>query len=273
MDIFKYDLYGGPNVGIYAQANNEHVFLPRGFAKTKAEHIEKYLGAVAEYVAVANTRLIGTMMVMNNKGALLPNICTGEEIEFFKEKSGLNVGVLSTKYTALGNMICVNDKGAALSPLIGKDDAQIISDVMGVEIIHKKIAGYHQTGAVLSATSQGGSAAPLSFTHIMFPSAVYFVESTPTFNPDFSLKNSISSPVHIFGNSAPLLFITIMVPISLVFATATYSATAPRYFSMCSAFVFAKPLGRNTCSLFACAYMPTFGPPYRSYLNMSMYAR
>ena len=44
MDIFKYDLYGGPNVGIYAQANNEHVFLPRGFAKTKAEHIEKYLG-------------------------------------------------------------------------------------------------------------------------------------------------------------------------------------------------------------------------------------
>ena len=117
MDIFKYDLYGGPNVGIYAQANNEHVFLPRGFAKTKAEHIEKYLGAVAEYVAVANTRLIGTMMVMNNKGALLPNICTGEEIEFFKEKSGLNVGVLSTKYTALGNMICVNDKGAALHRL------------------------------------------------------------------------------------------------------------------------------------------------------------
>ena len=148
MDIFKYDLYGGPNVGIYAQANNEHVFLPRGFAKTKAEHIEKYLGAVAEYVAVANTRLIGTMMVMNNKGALLPNICTGEEIEFFKEKSGLNVGVLSTKYTALGNMICVNDKGAALSPLIGKDDAQIISDVMG-----SKKSGYHQTGAVLSATN------------------------------------------------------------------------------------------------------------------------
>ena len=25
MDIFKYDLYGGPNVGIYAQANNEYV--------------------------------------------------------------------------------------------------------------------------------------------------------------------------------------------------------------------------------------------------------
>ena len=75
------------NVGIYAQANNEHVFLPRGFAKTKAEHIEKYLGAVAEYVAVANTRLIG-----NHDGNettrehCLPNICTGEEIEFFQRK-------------------------------------------------------------------------------------------------------------------------------------------------------------------------------------------
>ena len=111
---------------------------------------------------IPNDQVLNQMMVMNNKGALLPNICTGEEIEFFKEKSGLNVGVLSTKYTALGNMICVNDKGAALSPLIGKDDAQIISDVMGVEIIHKKIAGYHQTGAVLSATSQGGIIHPES---------------------------------------------------------------------------------------------------------------
>ena len=162
MDIFKYDLYGGPNVGVYAQANNEYVFLPRGFAKTKSENIEKYLEVTAKYVAVANTRLIGTMMVMNNKGMLLPNISTYEEIEFFKKTSGLNVGVLDTKYTALGNMISVNDKGAALSPLITKEDAQIVSDVMGVEIIHKKIAGYHQTGTVLAVTSQGGIIHPES---------------------------------------------------------------------------------------------------------------
>ncbi len=162
MDIFKYDLYGGPNVGVYAQANNEYVFLPRGFAKTKSENIEKYLGVTAQYVAVANTRLIGTMMVMNNKGMLLPNISSYEEIEFFKKTSGLNVGVLDTKYTALGNMISVNDKGAALSPLITKEDAQIVSDVMGVEIIHKKIAGYHQTGTVLAVTSQGGIVHPES---------------------------------------------------------------------------------------------------------------
>ena len=31
-----------------------------------------------------------------------------------------------------------------------------------LEIIHKKIAGYHQTGAVLSATSQGGIIHPES---------------------------------------------------------------------------------------------------------------
>ena len=35
MDIFKYDLYGGPNVGIYAQANNEHVFLPEVLQKQR----------------------------------------------------------------------------------------------------------------------------------------------------------------------------------------------------------------------------------------------
>ncbi|MDI1495029.1 MAG: translation initiation factor 6 [Cenarchaeum symbiont of Oopsacas minuta] len=162
MDIFKYDLYGGPNVGIYARANNECVFLPNGFATTKAEHIEEYLGVVAHYVAVANTRLIGTMMIMNNKGMLLPKTCSKDEMEFFKSISGLNVGILDTKYTALGNMICANDNGAVISPLLTKEDGEKVSDILGVEVVHKRIAGYNQVGAVISATSKGAIIHPES---------------------------------------------------------------------------------------------------------------
>ena len=68
VDIFKYDVYRGPNIGIYMVVNDEKIFLPRGFAKTKAEHLENYLDAEAVYTSVANTRLMGALMVVNNHG-------------------------------------------------------------------------------------------------------------------------------------------------------------------------------------------------------------
>jgi len=46
MDIIKYDIYSGPNIGIYTRVNDEFVFLPNGFADTKSENYQniwKYL--------------------------------------------------------------------------------------------------------------------------------------------------------------------------------------------------------------------------------------
>jgi translation initiation factor 6 len=43
LDIFKYDVYRGPNIGIYIIANDDFVLLPMGFAKSKAEKLGKYL--------------------------------------------------------------------------------------------------------------------------------------------------------------------------------------------------------------------------------------
>ena len=43
MDIIKSDVYRGPNIGIYTKANDDHVFLPNGFAKSKAENLAKNL--------------------------------------------------------------------------------------------------------------------------------------------------------------------------------------------------------------------------------------
>ncbi len=155
MDIFKYDVYRGPNIGIYANVNDEHIFLPRGFAKTKANILEKYLGVNSLFTSVSNTRLIGAMMAINNHGLLLPKTCLVEEYELAKKSTDLNVAVLESKYTALGNLICTNDKGAIVSPIIPKLEVKKIEDILGVEVIQKKIAGYHQVGAMAVATSGG----------------------------------------------------------------------------------------------------------------------
>ena len=160
MDIIKYDVYRGPNLGVYLTVNDDILLLPMGFAESKAEKLAKYLDVEFYYTSVANTRLIGALSVMNNKGMLLPKTAYENEYEFLKKETNLEVGVLDSKFTALGNVICANDKGAVVSPWLSDNDCQTIRDVLGVEIIQKKIAGFNQTGSVMVANNSGAAIHP-----------------------------------------------------------------------------------------------------------------
>jgi translation initiation factor 6 len=160
MDIIKFDVYRGPNIGVYIRVNDSTVLLPMGFAKTKAEKLSKYLGVDYIFTSIANTRLIGALCVMNNKGILLPKTAYQNEYDFLKKEVDLEIGVLDSKFTALGNVICANDKGAVISPWLSKDDCRTISDVLGVETIQKKIAGFNQTGVVMVANNSGAAIHP-----------------------------------------------------------------------------------------------------------------
>ena len=160
MDIFKADVYRGPNLGVYIKVNDSTVLVPMGYAKTKAEKLAKYFDAEILFTSVANTRLIGALCVMNNKGILLPTTAYKDEYDFLKKETDLEVGVLDSKFTALGNVISANDKGAVVSPWLSDNDCQTISDVLGVEVIQKKIAGFNQTGVVLVANNSGAAIHP-----------------------------------------------------------------------------------------------------------------
>ena len=156
MDIIKYDVYSGPNVGIFTSVNDRFVFVPNGFAKTKAENLAQYLQTEYIMTPIANTRLLGVLMVLNNHGILLPRTSSPEEIAKLQKSTGLNVKILETKYNALGNLICVNDKGGIISPIIEKEFVKEIEDVLDIEVIQKRVAGYDQVGAVMEANNLGG---------------------------------------------------------------------------------------------------------------------
>ena len=156
LDIIKYDVYSGPNIGIFTSVNDKFVFIPNGFAKTKAENLARYLQTEYLMTPVANTRLLGILMVLNNHGILLPKTSSPDEIANLRKCTGLNVKILDTKYNALGNLICVNDKGGVISPIIEKEFIKEIEDVLDIEVIQKKVAGYHQVGAVMEANNLGG---------------------------------------------------------------------------------------------------------------------
>ena len=160
MDIIKFDVYRGPNIGIYINTNDDFVLLPMGFAKNKAEKLGEHLNAQVLYGSVANTRLLGALMVMNNNGILLPKTAYIDEYEFLKKETKMEVGVLDSKYTALGNVICANDKGAIVSPWLSKEDCNTIKQVLGVEVLQKRISGFNQVGAVMVANNSGAAIHP-----------------------------------------------------------------------------------------------------------------
>ncbi len=155
MDIIKYDVYSGPNIGIFTTVNDKFVFVPNGFAKTKAENLAKYLQTEYIMTPVANTRLLGVMMVLNNHGILLPRTSSTQEIANFEKSTDLNVKILDTKHNALGNLICVNDKGGIISPIVEKEFIKEIEDVLDIEVIQRRIAGYDQVGAVMRTNNFG----------------------------------------------------------------------------------------------------------------------
>ncbi len=156
MDIIKYDVYRQPNIGVFINVNDSIGLVPMGFAETKANKLAEYLNIEIFHTAIANTMLIGTLSVMNNKGILLPSTAYQDEYDYLKNETDLEVGVLDTKFNALGNIICANDKGAIVSPALSKEDCKVISDVMGVEVLQKKIAGSHLSGVSLKANNTGG---------------------------------------------------------------------------------------------------------------------
>ncbi|MDC6463038.1 translation initiation factor IF-6 [Nitrosopumilus sp.] len=156
MDIIKYDVYRQPNIGVFINVNDTIGLVPMGFAETKANKLAEYLNVEIFHTAIANTMLIGTLSVMNNKGILLPSTAYQDEYDYLKNETDLEVGILDTKFNALGNVICANDKGAIVSPALSKEDCKVISDVMGVEVLQKKIAGSHLSGVSLKANNTGG---------------------------------------------------------------------------------------------------------------------
>jgi len=160
LGIFKYDVYRSPNIGIYSKANDDFVFIPNGFATTKAKNLAEFLKTDHIFTSVANTRLLGPLMVVNNNGIILPRTALEEELVHLRKSTGLNVDILDTKHNALGNLICANDKGGIMSPMIPTEFVKKVEDILGIEIIQKKIAKYHQAGAMAVATSRGGIVHP-----------------------------------------------------------------------------------------------------------------
>jgi translation initiation factor 6 len=153
-------LYKSPNVGIFAKSNDKFVLLPFGYAETKLKKIIEIMETEPIYVSIAGNRIIGPMVVLNNNGMILPSTASEDELIYLKRLTGLNVAKLDSKYTAVGNLISANDKGAIISPLFKGELDKHIGDILGVETHTMSVAEFNQTGSTVVSTNTGAAVHP-----------------------------------------------------------------------------------------------------------------
>lgn len=145
-DLFDY--YGDVNIGFYGKASDKL------FISSFEKDFSNIFNVPSKRITIGGTEFVGLFSAMNSNGIVLPFIVIDEEMEEIK-KFGLDVLVLKEKFTAIGNLIVVNDKGAIVSDLLSKKSIKSIEDVLKVEVVQASLANSKVVGSVCFATNKG----------------------------------------------------------------------------------------------------------------------
>jgi translation initiation factor 6 len=163
LPLYRSNLFGSPNIGVYALTTNTCTILPHGTTKPTSNRFEKYLENVTVQTEIGGTRLIGVMAAANTRGLVLPQFVTDEEIATIRSGYTGNVQRIDCRMTAFGNLILANDYGAIASEILGdeREAMREIRDTLDVEIAHGQVAGLPYVGSLAVATNTGVIAHPL----------------------------------------------------------------------------------------------------------------
>ena len=149
--------FGTPEVGLFALPTEEICIVPPQLKPRQKKLIAEALGVEVVATTLAGSFLISPMAAGNSSGLVVSVMALEEEVDVVRRKApDLNILILRSKYTAVGNLILANDKAALVSPLLRKKEAEEIGDILGVEVVRDRIAGRPYVGSLAVITNQGG---------------------------------------------------------------------------------------------------------------------
>ncbi|MHA1396371.1 MAG: translation initiation factor IF-6 [Candidatus Heimdallarchaeaceae archaeon] len=163
MDILKTTILGNSSLGIFAFSTDNYVMVPFGVKDNLLESLTKILQVDVFQTTVANSVLVGTMAVGNSKNILVPSNITEKEFVDLSANLGEDTQLiqLDTKYTALGNLIVMNDNGAIISDLLEKRVQKKIQDSLNIEVVPGSLLNSPLIGSMVMATNRGALVHPL----------------------------------------------------------------------------------------------------------------
>ncbi len=158
MKILQTDFFGDSNIGIFSKVSDKFLIIGNTIQDKEINDISKILKTEILKTTISNSEIIGIFSVINSNGIILPRIVTDSELKSFKsfgKENDINIGVINSVHTSVGNTILCNDKGAIVSKLISSNDCKIIKDCLSVEIDNSTIANLNSVGSCGIATNEG----------------------------------------------------------------------------------------------------------------------
>lgn len=154
MSIVRINFDKLPFLGVFALATDKMVVVPDRFSKVPEETVREALGVQMIRTNVNFSPLIGVLIAANSNGTILPDL-PGIDEKKFEEELGMKATLIPSKYTALGNLILANDKGAIVNPSLQKTAIKVIEKTLDVPVERGTIAGLKNVGAAGIATNKG----------------------------------------------------------------------------------------------------------------------
>src|SRR3989338_1744093 len=145
--MFRINFDGDPNLGLYGFATDKYAVIGMN---AEAKKLEQQLKVDTHFFTAFNTGLLGIFAAGNSSGIVLPDLMDEQERDNIKPEALF----LKTRYTALGNLILMNDNGIILSPLLKKEKAQL-EKFFGLRCEMTKIANSVVAGNAGIGTNRG----------------------------------------------------------------------------------------------------------------------
>ncbi len=136
MKFFSTNFEGDPNLGMYGFATDKYALL--GIDKKLDLGVEKKI------VSIAGTKFVGMFATGNSEKIVATGLVESHELAELKKIA--DVLVLKSDFTAVGNLLLLNDNGCIISPLISSMKEKI-EEFLGVNCAVTKIAGTNIVGS------------------------------------------------------------------------------------------------------------------------------
>ena len=153
MAVRQLDIGGNPYVGVRCAASETLCLAPMDATDADVSAIGEALGVEVVRTTVGGTNLVGTMVALNSRGAVVGDIANESELAVLRARR--RVLVLEGRLNCAGNLILANDEHALLHPRIGKELGERIAEALGVTVERGDIAGMGVVGSVATATNRG----------------------------------------------------------------------------------------------------------------------
>ncbi|MCL5732910.1 MAG: translation initiation factor IF-6 [Candidatus Thermoplasmatota archaeon] len=127
-------------------------FVPVPIEDDSLRDIEEGLQVQTEKILIDNSNLIGSLMVLNSRGIILP--VNSEKLDL-NLASGRNILYLKDRINAVGNDIVANDHAAMVHRGYTASSIKKIADTLDVEVVKGTIGGIKTVGSASVLSAKG----------------------------------------------------------------------------------------------------------------------